>query len=41
MTEHEKKSFTLNSCMENDKQLPEITYMDPVSRVIFLKPGEV
>ena len=41
LSEEEKKEFYVKFNIVNDKQLPEIPYMDPVSRVIFLKPGEV
>ena len=27
--------------LSNDKQLPEISRFDPVSKVIFLRPGEI
>lgn len=41
LTDDEKKDLYSKFNIINDKQLPEIPYMDPVSRVIFLRPGEV
>ena len=35
LTEDEKKELYSKFNIINDKQLPEIPYMDPVSRVIF------
>jgi DNA-directed RNA polymerase subunit H (RpoH/RPB5) len=41
LTVEEKEEFYKKFNIVNDKQVPEIPYMDPVARVIFLKPGEV
>ena len=41
LTEKEKQEFFEYYNIVNDKQIPEIPYMDPVSRVIFLRPGQV
>ena len=41
LNEMEKNELYLKYNIENDKQLPQISRFDPVSKAILLRPGEV